>query len=151
MEKTCPAGRRVNRLPDWSYGGRAKGDPPSQVNCYWWHISSPSRVNSVKARQSEHGRVLLSALSSQINVRLSWIGCEGNPLCRDIFSSYKRALDVCAIPSYRLVYTSYIRSYDVSISKTSSLLAIVSILVSVFKKPPFWLFGCQGKTKTQKK
>ena len=54
-------------------------------------------------------------LSSQINVRLSWIGCEGNPLCRDIVSSYKRALDVCAIPSHRLVYTSYIRSYDVSI------------------------------------
>lgn len=54
-------------------------------------------------------------LSSQINVCLSWIGCEGNPLCRDIFSSYKWALDVCAIPSHRLVYTSYIRSYDVSI------------------------------------
>ena len=24
MEKTCPAGKRVTRLPDWSYGGRAK-------------------------------------------------------------------------------------------------------------------------------
>ena len=48
-------------------------------------------------RQSEHVRELLapakgSTFFSHINLRLSWLGWEGNPLCRYNVSSYKWAL-----------------------------------------------------------
>ena len=38
------------------------------------HFGSPSRVNSVKARQSEHAQALLPHINARYESRLSWIG-----------------------------------------------------------------------------
>ena len=67
-QKVGPA-RRVTRLP---------GSPFCQLlPCK--HFSSPSQVNSVKARQSEHDRASLARAKGLtffliINARRSWLG-----------------------------------------------------------------------------
>ena len=63
------------------------------------HFSSPSRVNSVKARQSEHDRALLAQAKGLtffliINARRSWLGFEGDLSIPDRFSPFKRDLSL---------------------------------------------------------
>ena len=83
---------------------------PSPVNFSpYKRFVSPSRVNWVKARQSELVRGLMIRQRGQrftyVNARLSWFGWDCDPFTRDKFSPYKSLRRYCTTPKlYELYY-----------------------------------------------